>query len=582
MAVFFSRRFTQLILSVFLGFAILPKHASAQRPRYLKLQPHKLMYADTVYREAIAKNDSLLLAEAYYLYGKTYEASGDNLTSQRWFLKSLRILEPRGDSFDLSRLYNRLSSSQENYGEMLRYAMLAMAVARRIHSDKALMRVYGNMAQIHRTDWSESGKKPNLPRPRPDSTLFYFREIYRLAYQLKDPVAMISINSSLGHFTWDTDRNPKAIQYLKTALDLAAREKEDGARINLLLEIASIYTTLKQPEQTWRYLRQAQQLLNENPFNDYNVNTAFEREYMAYYRLIGDWKRAYERSEKLRGMENSSYMADRAGAIVRLNMEYKSEKREALLKTQKQELALRAETLVVQQRFTWAASALLLVTAAMSLIFFRLYRKNRRISQRNVELVKEQNHRVKNNLQVVSSLLNLQATQLADETARKAVEESQLRVRAMAILHRRLYDEDTLVVVDVAPFISELVESVLQTFGYASVEPAYDLVRLELSADDALPLGLIINELTTNACKYAFPDHPNPIFRISSEWKGNRYRIFVVDNGPGLPASLDTVASTEQQGGFGMRLIQMQVDQLDGEYRFRSEGGTQFVMEFKV
>ncbi|KAA9353937.1 sensor histidine kinase [Larkinella humicola] len=567
-----TARLTGLLL--ILGLTLVA--GRAQQPHYLKLQSHKLLYADTVYREATAKKDSMLLAEAYYLYGKTYEASGDLLTAHRWFLKSLKITEPRGDSFDLVRLYVRLSGTQENRQDRLSYAYRALEMAGRIHSDKALIRAYGCLMGFYVYNGPDGAK------PQPDSVMHYYRKINQLAHKLKDTVTRIENHLAVGRFWRSVGQNQTGTDYLKKALELATQQKEQGSRMRLMLELASAYTSMGQPRQAWSFLSQAQHLLNQSPFIDHFINYSFESNYQSYYQSIGDWKRAYVHSEKLRQIERDNYTVDHAGAISRLNMEYKAGQKDALLKAQQQELALRSETLFFQQRLTWAVSALLLVTVVTSVVFFRLYRKNQRISARNAELVKEQNHRVKNNLQVVSSLLNLHSRQLVDETARKAVEESQLRVQAMALLHRRLYDGEGLVTVNLPDFIPELVESVIRTFGYSGIQTIYNLEEIELPATHALSLGLIVNELTTNACKYAFPDHPDPVFRVMSRRQGNALLLIVTDNGPGLPLSQTGTAIFRESKTFGMRLIQIQVDQLYGSCQFHSEEGTRFEMQFKI
>ncbi|GAB3936654.1 sensor histidine kinase [Larkinella terrae] len=554
----------------------------AQNPQYLKLQPHKLLYADTVYREAIAKNDSLLLAEAYYLYGKTYGASGDKVTAHRWYLKSLKILEPRGDSFELCRLYIRIYESQVSYEESWRYILLAQGIAQRLNSYKAWVRVYGSRSNFYTIDWSEGGLKPHLPKPRFDSALYYLHKISPLLYKHRDTNSIVENMMGIGHIHKILKKPETGIKYLTNALKLATIRNEEGQKMKLMMDLADGYLAIGQPQKAWVFLTQAQKLYNRSPFNDFFIRGNFENLYYTYYRLTGHWKQALKHSENLREIERNDFVTERNAAVSRLNMEFKAEQKDALLKAQKNELALRTETLRAQQRLTWAVSALLLVAAVLCTVFFILYRKNRRISIRNAELVKEQNHRVKNNLQVVSSLLNLQSRQLVDETAKKAVEESQLRVQAMAILHRRLYDGDGLVTVNLDEFIQELVTSVIRTFGYSEIRTVFDLAPVELSANDALSLGLIVNELTTNACKYAFPDHPDPVFQIVGEKQENVLKLTIADNGPGLPAQAGIDDSLTQRKTFGMRLIQIQVNQLAGVGRFSSQPGVRFEMQFKI
>ncbi|RRB07601.1 tetratricopeptide repeat-containing sensor histidine kinase [Larkinella rosea] len=554
----------------------------AQKPQYLKLQPHKLLYADTVYREAIAKHDSLLLAEAYYLYGKTYSGSGDKVAAHRWYLKSLKILEKRGDSFELCRLYVRIYESQHSYDESRRYILLAQGIAQRLNSYKAWVRVLGAFSNFHTKDWSENGNRPHLPKPRLDSALYYLKKLSPLLSKHKDTNSIVENMIGIGYLLKVSKKPEAAITYFSNALRLATIQKEEGQKMKLLMELADCYLLVRQPQKAWSFLTQAQQIYDRSPFNDYFVRTYFENLYYSYYHLKGNWKKALEYSEKLREIERNNFIIERNGAVSRLNMEFKAEQKDALLKAQKNDLALRSETLRIQQRLIWAVSALLLVSAIMSTVFFILYRKNRRISLRNAELVKEQNHRVKNNLQVVSSLLNLQSRQLVDETARKAVEESQFRVQAMAILHRRLYDGDGLVTVNLDEFIQELITSVIRTFGYSEIRTVFDLAPIELPANDALSLGLIVNELTTNACKYAFPDHPDPVFQITGEKHNDLLKLTIADNGPGLPPSLIGDDSPNLRKTFGMRLIQIQVNQLDAVGRFSSRDGVRFEMQFKM
>ena len=226
----------------------------------------------------------------------------------------------------------------------------------------------------------------------------------------------------------------------------------------------------------------------------------------------------------------------------------------------------------------WALAALLVGALTATVFFRRLSHKNKRISEHNAELVREQNHRVKNNLQVLSSLLSLQSNRLSDPLAKTAIEESQLRVETMAILQRRLYDGDGLVTVQAQDFMLEITEMVLHTFGLSdTVELQTAIAPISLGADHALRVGLILNELLTNACKYAFADHEAPCLQIVFQKTQEKYHLEFGDNGPGL--ALDAHQRPSKHS-FGMRLIEMQVAQLEGTYQFNNTRGTNFSMFF--
>ncbi|GAB3693686.1 hypothetical protein GCM10027592_13790 [Spirosoma flavus] len=564
----------------------------AQEQVYLKLRADRIQNAREKEQQAIAQNDSLLLAEAWYLYGKTYAFAGDYHTAQRYFLKSLRIQESHGDSDELSRLYVRLSENENMLGrpkQAIRLATYALQIAQRIKvsRDIALIRSYGTLGRIYEDIW-----RKQIPRRQTlyDSILTYYRKELIICNMIKDTSGIAESTMHIGTFL-TLGNDERAIPHLKQALDFFIRKDKDGIRVRAMVNLAAAYLTFGKPDSAFQVLQHAERFYTARKLNEYDARMLLEHELVRYYELTGQWPKAYEHLHQLNAMERSQILSDRDGAISRLSVEYETEKKEALLLAQNKEIKLNEQNLRLQRLVTWITVILFLLASGISVVFFRLYRKNRRISQQNQELVKEQNHRVKNNLQVISSLLNLQAQQLTDPNARRAVEESQLRVQAMAILHRRLYDGEQLARVDLNDFVRELVSTVLQTFGYSNVAVAMNIEPIHLSADKAIPLGLVLNELITNSCKYAFPDNDRPMLRINCRRMGRSVQLEVADNGPGLIKTQVPILQGEDWSvgasrSLGMSLIQAQVAQLNGIGHFDGEenttSGTVFIMEFSV
>jgi two-component sensor histidine kinase len=574
--------FTSCIKHVFVLWIVASSISMAQETPHLKVQPNKIRKARETEQEAKRKNDPRLLAEAWYLYGKAYVFAADYHTAQSYFLKSLRIHEPLGNSFELSRLYVRLCENEERLGHIkpaLHYATLALKVAQhsKVDKDQALIRSYGALAHTYESIWG--GQLPGK-RADYDLALTYYAKRESLCKKLNDTSGIAEVSLELGTL-FTRVKDPRAIAYLEKALYLFTLKKKDGIQVNAMIHLASAYLTFGKPEFAIQTLEKAEKLYVSKKMNEYDISLVMEDNFVNYYETLGLWKKAFEHLRKFNELERIKLLADRDGAITRLSVEYETEKNESLLKAKNQELSLNAQNLLTQQRFTYATSALLIMALSMSIVFFRLYLKNQRISRRNEVLLKEQNHRVKNNLQIVSSLLNLQSKRLTDEAAKRAVEESRLRVQSMAIIHRRLYDGDKLAEVNLDEFIKELTAGVLKAFGYLFIKTEFAIDNINLSADKAISLGLILNELITNACKYAFPDNESPFLRIACQQKNNKIELKVEDNGPGFEGP--TVAKTDS---FGMTLIQAQVDQLYGTYRFSSgektvAKGTTFIMEFK-
>ena len=188
-------------------------------------------------------------------------------------------------------------------------------------------------------------------------------------------------------------------------------------------------------------------------------------------------------------------------------------------------------------------------------------------------LLRELHHRVKNNLAIVTSLLNLQSGSLADPAAARAVREGRQRVEAMGLIHQRLYQTADVTTVDLRPYLTTLVEGLLAAYGFD--EDRFDLVlELDLPAldvDRAVPLGLILNELVTNALKHAFAHVARPLLRLHLSAPAGGLLLEVEDNGPGWPPAADRRA-----GSFGTQLIEALGEQMGGQITTRNQPGACF------
>jgi two-component sensor histidine kinase len=189
-------------------------------------------------------------------------------------------------------------------------------------------------------------------------------------------------------------------------------------------------------------------------------------------------------------------------------------------------------------------------------------------------LLKEIHHRVKNNLQVVSSLLGLQARLIPDATTRKTFQESQNRVHSMAMLHERLYESENLSEIDCREYVSELTSHLFRSYGVSStrVRLVLDVRQTRMGMDAAVPCGLILNELVSNCLKYAFPDGREGEIRIELRRKaGEPGCLSVSDNGVGLPSDV-TLWSTRS---LGLRLVRILAEEMGATVEVKGEGGTE-------
>ncbi len=195
-------------------------------------------------------------------------------------------------------------------------------------------------------------------------------------------------------------------------------------------------------------------------------------------------------------------------------------------------------------------------------------------------LLREINHRVKNNLQVISSLLRLQSRQASDESGRHVLQETQNRLHTIALIHETLYQSKSLAHVDVERYIKHLVTDLIQLFGLKSsqIDMKIDIQGLGLGADKAGPLGLIANELVSNCLKYAFPAGRQGIIRISLALESNEFHFMVSDDGVGLREDFDPFSAQT----LGLVLVNTLVKQLNGVMSVIRTAGTKFLIRFPV
>lgn len=196
-------------------------------------------------------------------------------------------------------------------------------------------------------------------------------------------------------------------------------------------------------------------------------------------------------------------------------------------------------------------------------------------------LLKEVHHRVKNNLQIISSLLDIQSDYIQGEDSRKYIRESQERIRSMALVHEQLYKSADLAVIDFFRYTQELVASLCHSTAAVpeKIRVQIEMQGVELGIDEAIPCGLIINELISNSLQHAFPGNREGTVMVRGDREeGALFCLSVTDTGVGLPPGLD-VLNTETMG---LQIVNLLARQLGGTVEFRDECGVVATVRFPV
>ena len=247
---------------------------------------------------------------------------------------------------------------------------------------------------------------------------------------------------------------------------------------------------------------------------------------------------------------------------------------------------LRKNQLAKEKRAKWLLISGGLLLLIFGLIIFYLYRKQRSknlLIQKQADdlqmLMREIHHRVKNNLQVISSLLDLQSVTIKDKHASEAIKESRNRVYSMALIHQNLYKDSNIIGIDMNDYINQLVQSLFQSYhsGENKIELETDIDPLVLDVDIVIPIGLLLNELISNSLKYAFNNTSSGILHIAFKKLDNEMLLTVRDNGAGFPKDMNVFKTTS----FGYKLVKAFAQKLKGRLEVFNDNGACIVLHIK-
>lgn len=193
-------------------------------------------------------------------------------------------------------------------------------------------------------------------------------------------------------------------------------------------------------------------------------------------------------------------------------------------------------------------------------------------------LLQEIHHRVKNNMQIISSLLSLQANHTDREEIAEILKESRGRVKSMAMIHEKLYQSQNIGKLNMAEYLNNLVRDIVRSYSTTSTDISFnvEVENINLNIDTAIPMGLLVNELVSNSVKHAFPNKKGNI-SLKLEYVDNNYILHVSDNGIGFPENFNI----QESSTLGLKLVKSLAIQLEGDLKIKNNNGTSFVLKFK-
>ena len=539
----------------------------------------------------------------YDLMGIVYSCIGDRPNAVKYGLLAVKTAEDLKDSsMQLCTIYNRLSIAYFGwfkYAEAMTYAQKAMDVAIRNNDRGSIVVLLPNVVYllnhekkyetalelIHRTE-----PKINVNRLQ-DSVYLYYS--YATTYQAsKDYTSaklyidkLIEIlNHYQGHFELQLELAHKAVVLYFIEVQQFAKARQYMTNYIPFLEkrnkISSLYTA-------------------------YQLKARIDSG-------LGDYKEALVSYERYKILFDSNYNETKSMQFAQMQVLYETEKKDKDIRLNQQDIALLRGKSDFQEVSLKKANLTRNIVIGASLLLISLFyigyrfkqRHNRKlqlqqdkINKQNEQLklllteqqklvsekewlVKEIHHRVKNNLQIVISLLNAQADSLDNSSAINAIRESRERMQAIALIHQKLYQPDQNNLINMNSYISEMVANLRSGFtGNATINFQLDIDNINMEVSQAVPLGLIMNEAITNCVKYAFPGNKAGIIKImlQEEISGDII-LRIADNGKGLPEDFDPSRSTS----LGLQLIYLFAEQLEGSLDFININGLEILLRFKL
>lgn len=370
-------------------------------------------------------------------------------------------------------------------------------------------------------------------------------------------------------------------------------------QINGLNLLGYTYLCLGKPETALQLLDSAGALLHQYFFiSGYRNNTVWRVEVLE---AMGHTKDAFDRYKELVHFNDSiSAIQDRARSDM-MQVIYEVEQKNREIKLQRARVFEAEEDAKRQkERQQFMVIGFILLAVIILILGWviiqrrkrahQLADKNQRIEQQNkiIEeslaekeiLIKEIHHRVKNNLQLISGILELQAVKFDDNNVREMLREGQSRVRSMALIHQQLYQRENLGAIDFQDYVVKLANDIVVAFNDegCKIDIHIKVDHFSFDVNTVVPLGLIINELITNTIKHAFKGRGSGNIHIDIQQDGEEfYKLTIRDDGLGLPPDFDP----DKSSSLGLRLVKGLSRQLGGDYRFENCDGSKFIIRFK-
>jgi two-component sensor histidine kinase len=498
------------------------------------------------------------LSSTFNNIGMLYTYKGDTKKSLKYYLISLKIDEFLNDDESIGSSLNNIAYTYEHQGDTtnaLLYYKKAQHFFQLQNNTNNEAGVLINIGSIYR----KQGKTTE--------SLSYFKQSLENYSKLSNELGKASALLNIGVAYFDLHQLDSSLIYIEQSLAIYKKSNRKSGITIALVNLGKIHVEKLEWLKAIEVGEIARSLAIETG-NLYNIQNAAQLLSRAYEQTK-NYKSALEMHQLFINSRDSIENKETQRATIQQQMQYDFDKKEILFKAENDKKIAIAQAEKQKQKSVTIAVSIGLFLA----LIFGLFALNRwRVAQQQKQVIEQKNeenkmllgeihHRVKNNLQVISSLLSLQERTTIDPSTKAAIQEGKERVKSMGLIHKMLYQNDNYSGIEMNDYVNQLLHGLLDTFGKNEneIKLVNTIKNIKLDVDTAIPIGLILNELAINSLKYAFNNIQNPEIKISLQQVNNNLCLSFSDNGNGKISDLNT-----QNDSFGMKLINSLTRQLNG------------------
>ena len=536
------------------------------------LRMEKLEDAENVLIEAISKVKKQDLPHLYTQLGYVYERDSKIDMATEYALKVRNLGYELNDKKAIAQSYSDLSNLYWKYGDFdlgLTYALTSI----RIFEERDL-----NDMDYDFTLYVLGNNLLSLERH--DEALVHFKHAIAIGERYGFYNNLSDIYISLVDLYTETNRYQEAEKAGEEAVRYANLIDNDFLLMRSWLAIGRLRLFQGRYSEAIETLNRSLEVATDEFGDKFFLYQVYERLSKAYAKNH-KYKEAHYNLAIYDSLKKEVFLENSKQRMILANTETNLEEKESTIRGMEERIKRQSSS---QTLISIIAGLLLVLLLVLYVTYGNNKKKNKLLEKQNEEkesLLKEIHHRVKNNLGIVSSLLDLQADKIKDPKIIQAIEESRNRVYSMSMIHQNLYKGENLTSIGMREYLIDLSKHISDSFGAEGrIAYNYDLEDMELDVDSAIPMGLIANELLTNAYKHAFPeDGKGFINLVCKRISDDRILLEIEDNGIGL---VEFDREDKNGRGFGTELIELLILQLDGSIMTMSGNGTRVRMEFAL